>query len=248
MGYGPLLERIQNRVNLDKGEGDIAYFHGLMLQLEFLTKLVVAAVVACVGEDVERHQYSLEHRLIRADSVGDWVDALSVALAGPPAQFIRPQAASIVRQLTERVGNGDWRHTAVQSIHRVAELLGLEQSIGAKLALRQFFQIGAAIRNRTRGHGATTSEQCGAACPHLAAALADIAEHLDVFRLPWVYLHRNLSGKFRVAPLLGKCEEFDFLKRSRDSTLANGVFVWLGQPVSAALVFSLDNSRRGRFE
>ena len=66
-------------------------------------------------------------------------------------------------------------------------------------------------------------------CPLLSNALARVAADFELFRLPWAYLHRNLSGKFRVSPLLGGCAEFDYLKRTRDIALPNGVFIYLQQ-------------------
>ena len=156
-----MLDKIDARVALDKEDGDIAYFHARQLQLEYITKLVTAGVLACVADDAERQRYSLEHRLVRADSIGDWVDVLNAALTGPPAQCFFPQAAGVSRQLTERVGDGDWRHSAIRSLQHVAKRFGLDQQVGAKAALRQLFQIGAAVRNRTRDHGATTGEECG---------------------------------------------------------------------------------------
>jgi len=238
MTTDPLLQKLDARVSLDREEGDIAYFHALTLQLEYVTKLVTAGVVALLGEDADRKRYSLEHRLVRADSIGDWVRALTHALTGPPAQHCLDEATSITRELTQRVADGDWRYEAVHRLHEVAEEFCLEQQLAAKVALRQFFQIGAAIRNRTRGHGATTSDQCGRACPALADGIRQLIDGTQIFKLPWAYLHRNLSGKYRVSPLLGDCSPFDFLKRTRDVRLQNGVHLYLGTPIYVPLVFS----------
>ena len=238
MTRGPLLDKIADRVALDKQEGHIAYFHALTLQLKYITKLVTAAVLACVADDVERQRYSIEHRLVRADAIGDWVEALDAALTGPAAQHFIPEATGMVRQLTERVGDADWRYSAVSGLHDVAKRFGLEAQVGNRAALRQVFQIGAAIRNRTRGHGATTSHECGDVCPALADAIAKTTAGLELFRLSWVYLHRNLSGKFRVSPLLAGGIEFDYLKNTRDVILPNGVFTYLGRPIHVPLVSS----------
>ena len=242
MSSGPLLDKIGDRVALDREEGDIAYFHVLALQLEYFTKLVTAGVLACIRNDPEeRHRYTLQHRLVRADSLGEWVDVLNVALTGPAAQCFVPQAATVVRHLTERVGQGDWRYSAVRNLQAVAEHFGLESQVGAKASLRQMFQIGAQVRNRTKGHGATTSTECGQVCPLLSGALARVAADFELFKLPWAYLHRNLSGKYRVSPLLGECAEFDYLKRMRDIALGDGAFISLlstSAPVFVPLVFS----------
>ncbi len=235
---GPLLDKMEARVALDKDEGDIAYFHALSLYVEYLTKIVTAAVVACLGDDADRHRYSLEHGLVRADAIGEWVDILQTAMVGSAAQFFDPKAQSVIRDLTERVGEGDPRYLAVHGIHAAARALGLDVEIGAKAALRQFFQIGAAIRNRTRGHGAITSEQCNRLCPLLANAIGYVVNELQAFKLPWAYLHRNLSGKYRVSPLLGDCRVLDYLKRTRDIRLPDGVYFYLDRPVYVPLVFS----------
>ena len=238
MTRDPLFDKIDARVTLDKEEGDIAYFHALSLKLEYLSKVVTAGVVACIGEDADRRRYTLEHKLVRANAIGDWAEALNTALTGPPSQFFDPNARDITRDLTERVGNDDWRYLAVCHLRQAAKELGIDIELGTKVALRQFFEIGARIRNRTRGHGATTSEQCGRVCPHVVDAIQGMIEGLQLFRVPWVYLHRNLSAKYRVSPLLGDSARFDYLKRSRDVRLPDGVFLYLARPVHVSLVFS----------
>jgi len=243
MTSGPLLGTIEHRVALDRQEGDIAYFNALMLELEFITKLVTASAVACIADEPDRHKYSLEHKLVRANSIGDWVDALDTALSGPAAQHFIPSAAEAIRQLTERVGADDWRYRAVSGLQNAAQRLSMQESIGLRVALRQLFRLVASIRNRGRGHGATTGQQCTEICPVLANTAADLISELRVFQMPWVYLHRNLSGKFRVTPLLGADRDFEYLKRTRDVGLPNGVFLYVGAPIQVPLVFSDADAR-----
>ena len=238
MNVGPLFIKLSDRIALDREEGDIAYFHALSLELEYVSKLVTAGIVACVGDDSDRNRYSLEYMLVRSDSIGDWVGTLNSALTGPSAQYFLPTATQITRDLTERVAEGDWRHKAVYNLNEIATRFGIDSRIGQKVALRQFFEIGAAIRNRTRGHGATTSNQCSYACPLLADAIDLVIGNLKLFKQDWAYLHRNLSGKYRVSPLLGNCLAFDYLKRARDEQLPNGVFIDLNGPVHVRFVFS----------
>ena len=131
-------------------------------------------------------------------------------------------------------------------------------SLVGKLGYSQFFELGASIRNRTRGHGATTSDQCSRLCPYVADALNLIVRELRLFRSSWVYLHRNLSGKYRVSPLLGPSEPFDYLRGASDVSLQDGVYFDLHGHVHVPLVFTdpdlLDiflpngNHREGSFE
>ena len=233
-----LFDGIDNRVALDKEDGDYAYFYALSLKLEYVTKIVASGVIACIGEDVDRHRYSLEHKLVRANSIGEWVEALNKALVGPPAQFFDSERRDLARDLSERVGSGDWRYSAVTDLNQAAEEVGVATQLGRKVALREFFDIGAKLRNRSRGHGAPTNDQCGQACPRLVAALDAVVEGLRLFELSWVYLRRNLSGKYRVSPLLNDASCFNYLKSVRDVRLPNGVFLYLDRPVHVPLVFS----------
>jgi DNA polymerase III delta prime subunit len=233
-----LFKTFDARLELDKQEGDIAYFHALTLKLEYVTKLVTLGIIACLGDDADRNRYSLEYRLTRVDSLGKWVNILNSALTGPSAQFFMQSSMHISRDLTERITSKDWRFDAVTMLSDVAQQFGLDAKLGSKVALRQFFEFSASIRNRTRGHGATTSEQCSRVCPLLAEALDLVVSQHKLFNHDWAYLHRNLSGKYRVSPMLGKCMAFDYLKSSRDEQLSDGIWVDIGQLVQIPLLYS----------
>ena len=238
MNRSPLFTAIENRTLLDRDEGDIAYFGALSLKLEYLTKIITAGIVACICDDADRHRYTLEHKLVRANAIGDWVEVLNTALTGPPAQFFDTEARHLVRDLTERVGPGDWRYSTVSSLSVVAHQLDISTELGNKAAFRQFFDIGTRIRNRTRGHGATTSAQCSSCCAPLSDALATIVRELQLFHLSWTYLHRNLSGKYKISPLMGSAKPFDYLRRTRDERLRDGVYLHLGRPLHVPLVIT----------
>ena len=234
-----LFDELDNRIALDHQDGDSSYFHALTLKLEYLTKLVTSGVVACIGDDTDRQRYSLEYNLVRADSLGTWVQTLQTALEGQVAQFFRDSARDILRDLTQRAGPGDWRRDAVTAIKQASIEVGAHPAnIGTKSPLHQFFHIAVTLRNRSRGHGAVTADQCRAACPHLVNALDLLATHLALFRIPWVYLHRNLSGKYRVSPLLNGTAPFDYLKRATQISLPDGVYFYLDQPIGNPFVFS----------
>lgn len=238
MSVGPLRQKVRDRTAFDRDEGDIAYYHALMVEIEYLTKLVVAGVVSCLGDDADRNRYSLEYALVRADSIGDWVGTLQSALTGPSAQFFRPTTAHISRDLTERVAEDDWRYRAVQCLAAVADRLGLESRLGSRVALRQLFELSAAVRNRTRGHGAITTEECGELCPRLDEAVELLWNNCQIFNHNWAHLHRNLTGKYRVSPLIGNCGEYEYLKRERDVSLPNGVYICIDGLHKVPLVFS----------
>ena len=238
MAQNLLFERIEARVVLDKEDGDHAYFHALSLKLEYVAKIVTAGIVACIGDDVDRQRYSLEHRLVRADSFGTWIEILHAALVGPSSQLYSRRALDLVRDLTERVGPGDWRYEAVSSLNQAASEIGVTAQLANRVALRQFFDLCVSLRNRSRGHGAPTTEQCGRCGPRLAKALAAVVDNLQLFQVPWVHLHQNLSGKYRVSPLLADSSPFNYLKRDRDVQHRDGVYFYCDRPIYSPFVFS----------
>lgn len=238
MSSNPALDIIDKRVALDKEDSDSAFFSALCLKLEYMTKFVTCGILACVADDADRHRYSHEHKLVRSDSIGDWFQVLNLALVGPTAQFFLPVSQKLVNELTERVGPGDWRHSSILEIKKAAEEVGCHPDVGARVRLRQLFEIGVQIRNRTRGHGATMTGQCSRACPHLDNALSSVANNLRLFRLPWAFLHQNLSGKYRISTLFGDTSCFDHLKKKNNENFENGVYFYLGKPVRVSLVFS----------
>lgn len=88
----------------------------------------------------------------------------------------------------------------------------------------------AELRNKTRGHGALTPATCAKLAEGLQRSIQEIIENNPIFELPWAYLHRNLSGKYRVVPLGGDQSVFDNLKTSSsisaNENLQNGVYVY----------------------
>ena len=137
------------------------------------------------------------------------------------------------------VGPGDWRYSALEALNSAASEIGSKtHPLGNRVAFRQFFDIGAKLRNRSRGHGAPTSQQCGRACLYLLPALDYVVNRLELFRITWAYLHRNLSGNYRVSGLLGDAAQFGYLKSARDANYQNGVFIFIGCPVPVPLIFT----------
>ena len=242
-----LFRRIDERVSRDREEGDQAFFNALILKLEFITKIVVASIISCLEDESDRHRYSLEHKLIRSNSLGDWVQTLQLAMVGSPSQVLLHEARNVVRNLTERVHSDDWRYSAVKNLNDAAEKLGLETTQSRpKVALRDYFDLGVQIRNRTRGHGAPTTSQCANACSLFDKSLHSVVQNAELFRRQWVFLHRNLSGKYRVTSLMNETSAFNVLKSSTDYRFEDGVYFALRDdsniasaiPVHVPLIFS----------
>ncbi len=81
MAQDQMFTGIDRRIALDREEGDIAYFNALMLKLEYLTKVVVAGVVACISDDIDRHRYCSRVAWLHLN-VGNQDRALDIARIG----------------------------------------------------------------------------------------------------------------------------------------------------------------------
>ena len=82
------LKRMFERYQIERSDSDVAAFYCLMYAGEFVTKLLVAALVAGLREDTDRHRYGLLRSLVRADGIGEWVTALDSVLTGPASQYL----------------------------------------------------------------------------------------------------------------------------------------------------------------
>jgi len=225
------IREISNRVAEARNDSDVAYFYELLIAGEMVMKMAVAALVACLEPDSDRHRYRLEHDLVRSDGLGGWARALDDCLTGPASQVLSDEARPLQTELTQvlREKDGDWRFSAVTALHHARATIDPDiEPLPARFSLRRWFIDFASLRNRTRAHGAPTGRICSGVVPHLSAATGLLLEHLSVFALPWVHLRRNLSGKYRVMDLGDGDAGFAGLRTSKDRTLQTGVYMWVG--------------------
>lgn len=225
------LEQVLSRAERAKQEGDFTYFFAALLAAEALAKLVVLAVVASISDDKDRNQYRLEHALVRSDGLGDWGRVLDDALVGPASQYMILEAREEQTELTRLVKAGDWQYTCVSKIKEALNHLGLEsEELPTKSDLRRWFRLFATLRNKTRAHGATQPDRAAVAAESILASVQEFSNNFRAFKRDWAFLHRNLSGKYRVSCLCGAGGAFDYLRKAADQTLPNGVYVYLNSP------------------
>jgi hypothetical protein len=234
------IARMWERVNRSREDGDTALFMELLYLGELITKLTIAAAVSTVGDDRDRHRYRQLHRLVRADGLGEWALVLDEVLTGATAQHIIAGARDAHRQLTERISQGSWQYDSVRELDDCLCLLASDgEELPLKVDGRRWFTLFSALRNRTRGHGALSAPLAGRLCVKLERSSRVVAEQLALLNAPWVYLHRNLSGKYRVTELIpGGAAPFAHLKASNTAHLKDGVHVWFGEPLRVDLIQS----------
>lgn len=224
------------------GNSDSELFAELLYAGEFIVKTTVAAFVASIEDDREHHRYRLLHALVRADGIGEWASNLEEALSGPASQHLAAALADDRRIFSERVPKGSWQYEAVENLQEV--LRGVypdAQRIGSRVSLRSWFTKFAELRNKTRGHGATTPATCAKLAPNLDRSVNLLIANNPIFHRPWAYFHRNLSGRYRVIELGGDVSVFAKLKTAsaiRGENYPDGVYMWAGRPRRVELVHS----------
>jgi hypothetical protein len=223
-------------------DSDTVLFNELLYTGEFILKLTVATFVAAIEDDRENHRYQLLHGLVRADGIGEWTHALDEALTGSSTQHLSFAASDARRTFTERLGKGTWQYDAVRSLNELLECLDSRtHPIPDRVALRAWFQMFAELRNKTRGHGAPTPAMCAKVAPLLDASIKLLSSNNPVFGLPWAYLHRNLSGRYKVVPIGGDSEKFKKLGTAaaiNGENFPDGIYVHVGQYRRVELLYT----------
>ena len=239
-----MTERIKRN-----SESDSTYFPELLYLGELIVKITVAAFVASIDDDRERHRYRLLHRLIRSTSLGDWASTLSEIFRAPTIQHVTDYLSSTCRVYTERVGPATWQYEAVTDLITCVESLdGVETDLHSRsnrVQLVAWFTRFSQLRNKTRGHGATTPATSAELAPRLEHSIQLLIQHSPILAAPWAYLHRNMSGKYRVLSLGGDEASFSHLRTiaGEKESLQNGVYLWTGTPRRVELIESdLDTS------
>lgn len=231
------IDRMWNRAENGKEESNVTYFNDLMYTGEMVCKLITLGIVASIGDSRDNHRYRLYYELVRADGLGVWAKIVNDSIIGPSAQYIYEDAREDIRQLTEKK-QGTWQSEAVRSIHFCLKVVDPNcEELPNKVESRKWLELFARLRNKTRGHGAITGEMCNEIVDQLELSIKIVIENFSIFKKPWAYLSRNLSGKYRVSKITPSASEFDYLKSTNKYNYVNGVYIFLdGHPRKVDLI------------
>jgi len=237
------IQRMWDRAEIARQDSDMALFFHLMYAAEQLIKLACTGLIAALCDDVDRHKYRLSHRLVRADGLGEWYAVLDDILNGPASHCLLLEAKTEQRELTQRCSAGEWQHEAVVQIDACLRLFNPQrEGFPFKLEGKRWFLHLTELRNRTRAHGATSPTLCSQLCPPLERSIRLISDNFSLFKREYAYLHKNLSGKYRVTKLSDTNSQFDVLKGSKVPqdlrSLKDGVYVHIGSPCQIDLLES----------
>lgn len=232
---------MSDRVEVARTDSETSLFYALLYFGELVVKLSISGLTAAVSDDRDRNRYRIEHRLVRADSLGEWVGALDDLITGPAAQHLAIEAYDERRELAQRWAPADevWQRRAIDLLDRTCDAVDRSREQPAsKIALTRWYESFVWLRNRTRAHGAPTGAKCASAVETLELSILTVASNLRVLYRPWAYLKRNLSGKHRVIPICGDPEPFSYLTVEPEHALEEGIYVFFDEPRHVQLVTS----------
>jgi hypothetical protein len=237
------IEKMWDRVELARSDNDTSLFFDLMLTGEMILKLITASVLSAIEDDNQRNRYSIAYKLIRADGLGDWNSALDEALIGPAAQFLTIGSQTFTQELVQRVGRGSWQYEAYECIKSCIKTINEENGeIQGKIDMRTVLRQFSLLRNKTKAHGALPSRTYSELCPQLEKYIKLLMENLKLIYAPWCYLHRSLSGKYRITEISGDSSSLQYLKKSSSTELpkyGDGVYIIFdSDPIFVELVHS----------
>src|ERR1022692_1113348 len=139
MGLLP-LDLVLSRVETSRAESQAALFHDLLHFAEAFLKTYVAAIVAAIPDESDRHRYRLCHKLVRAASIGEWDDVLGDVSTGPASQYLMPGGAAIQQELSGRSGRGSWAYDAAALLHGcLKQVLPAAEPLPTKVEGRRWF-------------------------------------------------------------------------------------------------------------
>jgi tetratricopeptide (TPR) repeat protein len=225
------INQILERAERAKSDSDFTYFFTLLLAAEAMAKTIILGLTGCVTDEKDRHRYRIEYDLVRADGMGDWGRALDDILTGHAAQYLLADARSLQIALSSGQKQGSWQHDAVSELKLALTCVGLGgEEVPVKTDIKRWFRLFAILRNGTRAHGATPIEKAQKAALHLASSLRLVYSNYEIFKCPWAYIHRNLSGRYSVSAVTTSEGAWNSVRSESERLYLDGVYLYVGAP------------------
>jgi hypothetical protein len=221
-----ILDRMWKQADIAKQESDTAYFYSLTYLGEMVLKITAVGLIAAIEDDRDRHRYRQMHRLVRADGLGEWSSAIDDVLTGPASQYLLPIARIEQKELTQNCKDTTWQYEAVRLLAVcLKEIDPSTESLPDKVSARRLFTLMVQLRNATRAHGAPQLRICSKVAPALERSLKVFCTNHSLFKRPWAFIHRNLSGTYRITKLSEDISPFVHLKSDPTAQWDDGVYI-----------------------
>lgn len=226
--------RMLERVELAQQDSDTALFFHLLYFGEMVAKTIVLTMIAALKEDSDKNKYRELHRLVRSEGIGEWSMVLDDVVVGTASRHLVNDAQDEQRDLIQKSAPGTWQYDAATLLDACLRRLDkTREGLPSRLDGRKWLVLFSELRNKTRGHGATSTALCTAIAPDLKRSILTVITNFVGFKREWAYLHRNLSGKYKVVAISEASIHFEELKTkgaTKWGALADGVYLFMDRP------------------
>jgi hypothetical protein len=217
---------------------------------EVSLKTMAIALLCGLKDTSPENSYTVAYRLMRADGLGDWENAIQQMASQPTAGYLHPAFQPTFNWLTQKrkPPADDWFLAAISGVDEISYQLGAEHRSGAERArtMRDLLRALVFIRNKTKAHGAVGPEFFASAnTPYQEAVCAVL--RCPLFKCRWEHLSTRV-GKNTVRGIALRGPVPQYMKDSECegySPTEPGIFVDLGRglhplPVSEFLRTGLE--------
>jgi hypothetical protein len=186
------LARVAARMKLAGQDASGDTFLLTSYLFEASLKTIAIALWSGLRTSSADNAYTVAYRLVRADGLGEWEDAIQQMSSQPLAGYLQPVFQPTLNWLTQKrkPPTDDWFIVAINASDKVISLLGLEQDgdTSRPRTMRHLFKSLVLIRNKTKAHGAVGPEFFQAANPPYLRAVSAIVMRCPLFKSRWMHL------------------------------------------------------------
>ena len=234
-----ILERQYKRLEHDKESSDTDYFNSLLLCGEMILKLGCSFLVTAMDETKEKYSYRIKYKLVHADGLGEWTQAIEEILSGPSFHSLIDEIKEKSKEFTCKIEN-TWQTNSVIHLLRVLEIANIKnEKFINKYSFIDWVKNFVCLRNKTKGHGALPPSVLSKCCIDLENSIYTVCNNIFIFNYEWSFLHQNLSKKYRVTSISNSTNKFEYLKKTTDGPrLSEGVYIYSDKPRKNELIFS----------
>ena len=200
------VAQVGRRLNVCSPDDLASLFLETSYMAEVGIKTIALVLHAALRERAPGHAYRFAYALIRADGLGTWESTIRALSSQPLAGYLSPEIQPFLEWLSRRrtKAEDDWFRAAKDEAGTVLEQLGGdEQPFGNKPTVRDLITALVQIRNKTKAHGAVTSDFYMSANSAYLACVGALIHQCPAFSWSWMHLSRRNSGKVRGICLAG---------------------------------------------
>ena len=234
---GPLrsIADMLSRVELARRDSESAAFDDLIALGELTVKLAVLGLTAGLQHEYRTQQYAIEYDLVRADSIGTYEAVLRELVNGETRRGLDEAARRVQGELNTPVdrASSTWQATALDALLEACACLAIEVKPGRKIVGRRWFDLMPQVRNRVR-HSAPTIGRKAATIDPLERSIRAVVDGLSLFRRPWFYARRQISGRVIAFPLVDGVPVPESIESL--GNLTEGVYIHFDEPRRVPLV------------